>query len=132
MRYLTCKEVETIHDFVLKKQDKCITWYQYENWLEPTLIHIQNNKYYPNFIEKSTHLFFNLIKSHIFNDWNKRTAIFGLLLFWDINWFDFLQSFAKLEDITIWVAKWHLEKQDLRKIFLSIFDSFDFDYTKIK
>jgi len=43
--------------------------------LESAIEHIQNDLYYPTFIEKLTHLFFAANKSHCFQDGNKRIAI---------------------------------------------------------
>ncbi len=43
--------------------------------LEAALIHIQNDLYYPSFVDKLTHLFFVANKGHCFQDGNKRIAI---------------------------------------------------------
>lgn len=43
--------------------------------LESVLEHIQNDEYYPNFVDKLTHLFFCACKFHCFVDGNKRIAI---------------------------------------------------------
>lgn len=43
--------------------------------LESVLAHIQNDKYYPTFLDKITHLFFSANKFHCFQDGNKRIAI---------------------------------------------------------
>ena len=43
--------------------------------LDAALEHIQNDLYYPGFIDKLTHLFFVANKSHCFQDGNKRIAI---------------------------------------------------------
>ena len=43
--------------------------------LNAALEHIQNDLYYPYFIDKLTHLFFAANKSHCFQDGNKRIAI---------------------------------------------------------
>lgn len=43
--------------------------------LEAVLQHIQNDDYYPEFVDKLTHLFFSACKFHCFVDGNKRIAI---------------------------------------------------------
>jgi death-on-curing protein len=43
--------------------------------LESVLEHIQNDGYYPTFLNKITHLFFSANKFHCFQDGNKRLAI---------------------------------------------------------
>lgn len=43
--------------------------------IESVLTHIQNDDYYPTFVDKLTHLFFCVCKFHSFEDGNKRLAI---------------------------------------------------------
>ncbi len=43
--------------------------------LESVLYNIQNNDYYPTFVDKLTHLFFCVCEFHCFADGNKRLAI---------------------------------------------------------
>jgi death-on-curing protein len=43
--------------------------------LESVLEHIQNDDYYPTFLDKITHLFFSANKFHCFHDGNKRISI---------------------------------------------------------
>jgi death-on-curing protein len=69
-------------------------------------------------------LFFGIIKFHCFNDGNKRTAIWSLGLFFEINDFEIPAFFTKMEDIAIWVAKDEISKDDLKKLLKSILISF--------
>ncbi len=43
--------------------------------LDSVLTHIQNDDYYPTFVDKLTHLFFSTCQFHCFRDGNKRIAI---------------------------------------------------------
>ena len=43
--------------------------------IESVLMHIQNDDYYPTFVDKLTHLFFCVCNFHGFEDGNKRMAI---------------------------------------------------------
>ena len=45
------------------------------NKLESVLLNIQNDDWYPTFIDKITHLFFCTCNFHCFADGNKRLAI---------------------------------------------------------
>ena len=45
------------------------------NKLDRVLNHIQNHDYYPEFVDKLTHLFFSTCQFHCFADGNKRIAI---------------------------------------------------------
>lgn len=124
MNYLEIDDVLNLHDEILK-EFWWLKWIKDKQQLESVLQHIQNNNYYGNIIEKSTHLLFSIIKFHCFNDWNKRTAIWSLWLFWEINNISIPSLFVKLEDIAIWVAKNEISKEDLKKIIKSILISFD-------
>ena len=53
--------------------------------LEAVIEHIQNDDYYPTFVDKITHLFFSICKFHAFVDGNKRLAITLSLNFLLIN-----------------------------------------------
>ena len=124
MNYLEIDDILNLHDEILK-EFWWLKWIKDKQQLESVLQHIQNNAYYENIIEKSTHLLFSIIKFHCFNDWNKRTAIWSLWLFWEINNISIPSLFVKLEDIAIWVAKNEISKEDLKKIIKSILISFD-------
>jgi prophage maintenance system killer protein len=60
----------------------------------------------------------------MFNDWNKRTSIIITSFFLDINNIIIDDYVIKMEDLAIWVAKWEIGKEDLNKIFKSMFLSF--------
>ncbi|MFM7468267.1 MAG: type II toxin-antitoxin system death-on-curing family toxin [Vampirovibrionales bacterium] len=46
-----------------------------EGLLDSTLQHMKNDSYYPDFLDKLTHLVFSINKNHAFNDGNKRASI---------------------------------------------------------
>ena len=73
--YLTLEQAEVIHR-------KTITYSgggTYEpldtGKLDSVLQHIQNDLYYPDFVDKLTHLFYCTCEFHCFADGNKRLAI---------------------------------------------------------
>lgn len=123
IHYLTYENVLMIHETILDTFGGL--WGVKNRWqLESVLHHIQNDEYYPTIIEKASHLFYGLIQFHTFNDWNKRTALLSLHTFFVLNEI-YLDDFViKMEDIAIWVAKWEIKKEDLIKIFRSMFISF--------
>jgi len=43
--------------------------------LDSVLVNIQNDDYYPDFVDKLTHLFYCVCQFHCFADGNKRLAI---------------------------------------------------------
>lgn len=90
--------------------------------LEAALEHIQNDDYYPTFIEKLTHLFFAANKSHCFQDGNKRIAIsLGSILLLKNGYLDAAQRFLyKMETISYHLAAGRIEKEFLGDIIDSI------------
>jgi len=125
MQYLDIEEIILLHD-ELVINFWWLSWVKNKWQLESILDHIKNDSYYHDFTDKLIHLFFWIIQFHCFNDWNKRTAIASSDLFLKINGYEISDFVVKMEDIAIWVAKWEIEKIDLRKIFNSMFNSFGY------
>ncbi len=127
MNYLDVHDVINLHNNILE-----IFWWlsgiKDKQQIDSILQHIQNDDYYKNIVEKATHLFFWLINFHCFNDGNKRTAIWSLGLFLEINNIFIPSFFVKMEDIAIWVAKGNIKKEELHNILESIFISFNIQY----
>ncbi len=123
MNYLSIEDILNLHNEILL-EFWWLTWVKDKQQLESILQHIKNDEYYQNFLDKATHLFFWIIKFHCFNDWNKRTAIWSLWLFFEINDYEIPAFFTKMEDIAIWVAKNEIWKEELKKIIKTILISF--------
>lgn len=98
--------------------------------LDAALAHIQNDLYYPTFIDKLTHLFFAANKSHCFQDGNKRIAIsLGSIFLLKNGYLDAAQRFLyKMETISYHVAASRIEKELLRDIIDSII--YEEDYSE--
>ena len=123
MIYLSSQDIVLMHDFMIEHR----WWLSGNNnigQLESVLSHIKNDIYYPDMLEKITHLFFSLVQFHMFNDGNKRTAIVASETFLFINNYVIEDFIIKMEDIAVWVAKWEIDKWTLEKIFSSMFISF--------
>lgn len=92
--------------------------------LESVLQHIQNDDYYPSFVDKLTHLFFCTCQFHCFVDGNKRLAITLSTYFLIINGYmavakDFLPI---TENISYHVAAGKINKELLHRIMESIME----------
>lgn len=86
--------------------------------LASVLQHIQNDSYYPTFIDKLTHLFFSANKFHCFEDGNKRIAISLCTQMLLINGHVFITEFIRtMENVSYHVAAGRIEKNLLRDIF---------------
>lgn len=90
--------------------------------IESVLDHIQNDIYYPTFVDKLTHLFFCVCKFHSFEDGNKRLAITLSIQFLLINgYMAVAQSFfTETENISYHVAAGNIDKDLLHDIIDSI------------
>ena len=98
--------------------------------LESVLYNIQNDDWYPTFVDKLTHLFFFFFQFHSFADGNKRLAITLSTLFLLLNgYLSIAETFlAKTENISLNVAASKIDKELLHKIMEAIMNgSYDED-----
>lgn len=73
--YLTLEQAKAIHKKTIKYSGGGTYEYIDIGKLDCNLHHIQNDDYYPTFVDKLTHLFFCTCEFHCFADGNKRLAI---------------------------------------------------------
>lgn len=98
--------------------------------LEGVLFNIQNDDWYPTFVDKLTHLFYCTCQFHCFADGNKRLAITLSTQFLLLNgYLRIAQTFiAKTENISLNVAASKIDKELLHKIMTAIMnETFDAD-----
>ena len=98
--------------------------------LDSVLQNIQNDDYYPTFVDKLTHLFFCTCKFHCFADGNKRLAITLSAQFLLFNGYMAVAKkfFTETENISYQVAAGKIDKDLLHKIMTAIMDdTFDYD-----
>ena len=90
--------------------------------LESVLNHIQNDDYYPDFVNKLTHLFFCSNKFDCFNDGNKRIAIALGANFLLLNGYVFVVTkfISEMENISYHVASGAINKDLLLELIFSI------------
>lgn len=90
--------------------------------LDAAIEHIQNDLYYPTFIDKLTHLVFASNKSHCFQDGNKRIAIsLGSIFLLKNGYLEAAQRFLyKMEIVSYHLAAGRIEKELLHEIIDSI------------
>lgn len=123
MRYLSLQEAQTMHDDIINEIGglKGVNPQQI-GLLESALYQIQNNDYYPSFLEKLTHLMFACVKFHPFADGNKRTAIYLAKAFIKLNCPDILPDdfYQKLEYVIVSVAIDKTSKEELHAILQKI------------
>ena len=75
INYITIEEAKAIHLATIENSGGGDYGELDTGKLESVLFHIQNDDYYPTFLDKLEHLFFCSCKFHCFADGNKRIAI---------------------------------------------------------
>lgn len=124
------EEVIAIHNKTIKASGGGLLGIVNTGALESALAHIQNDDYYPDFVDKLTHLFFSANKSHCFTDGNKRIAITLCTMFLLKNGYLFISErfLNRTEMISYQVAKGKISKELLRKLIQSIL--YEEDYSE--
>lgn len=120
--YITLDEAIEIHKLTIQHSGGGALGHFDLGRLESVLQNIQNDDYYPNFVDKITHLFFCTCEFHCFEDGNKRIAITLSAQFLLKNgYLSVAQSFLKeMENISYHVAAGKIDKDLLYEIMESI------------
>lgn len=84
IRYFDIENVALIHEKVLKKSGGLLG-FKDEGGISQVCDFVQNDLYYPTFLEKLSYIIFSISKNHFFNDGNKRTALMCGACFLSIN-----------------------------------------------
>ncbi|WP_172202080.1 type II toxin-antitoxin system death-on-curing family toxin [Campylobacter sp. RM16188] len=119
MRYFSINEAIELHGIIMNEIGGKRGFNESQiSLLDSVLSSIQNDDYYPSFIDKLTHLIFSCVKFHPFLDGNKRSAIFLAIFFMELNdKADIYEEFAALmEDVVVEVAAGSISKDELRLI----------------
>lgn len=133
--YLTIEQARDTHALTIKNSGGGLLNDLNIGQLESVLVHIQNDEYYPSFVEKLTHLFFSVCKFHTFEDGNKRLALSLSMQFLLLNGYLFIASnfMNDYENISYHVASGKISKALLQEIIQSSFDgTFDSEEIKLK
>ena len=122
--YLTLEQAEAIHKKTIAYSGGGIYEQIDVGKLDSVLQHIQNDLYYPTFVDKLTHLFYCTCKFHCFADGNKRLAITLSLQFLLFNgYLSIAQNFMLItENISYHVAAGKISKELLHEIMTAIMD----------
>ena len=122
--YITLEQAKQIH----KKTILYSGGGTYEHFdlgrLDSVLQNIQNDDYYPGFVDKLTHLFYCTCEFHCFADGNKRLAISLSAQFLLLNGYLAVAKdcFSIPENISYQVAAGKISKELLHKIMAAIMD----------
>lgn len=135
MCYITSEQAKSIHKITVEVSGGGITDVIHFGQLESVLQNIQNDEYYPTFIDKLTHLFYCTCQFHCFADGNKRLALSLSTQFLLLNGYLKIASrfIVDMENISYHVAAGKISKEFLHEIFESYFDgTFESEEMKLK
>ncbi len=119
INYPTLEKCLEIHKIIIDKSGGLDNFYPDRiGYLESTLVHIQNDTYYPEFLDKLTHLFYCICQNHSFVDVNKRTSLGVCKLFLSINDYNYVLSdfMLRLEDVAVALACGKFNETEIRDI----------------
>ncbi|WFF73669.1 type II toxin-antitoxin system death-on-curing family toxin [Proteiniclasticum sp. QWL-01] len=122
--YITLEQAQDIHAKTIKYSGGGT----YEHFdlgrLDSVLQNIQNDIYYPTFVDKLTHLFYCTCEFHCFADGNKRLAITLCAQFLLFNGYMGVAKnfFVITENISYQVAAGKIKKELLHRIMTAIMD----------
>lgn len=128
--YITLEQAKIIHQKTIQYSGGGTYEHLDLGRLDSVLEHIQNDDYYPNFVDKITHLFFCTCQFHCFADGNKRLAITLCAQFLLLNGYMAIAKdfFRVMENISYQVAAGKIDKHLLHKIMQAIMDqTYDLD-----
>jgi death on curing protein len=120
--YINCDKAIEIHDYIVDSEGGLVG-IKDKGQLESILEHIKNDTYYPDVFDKVTHLVYGIVKYHVFNDGNKRTALAVGAFFLGLNYSKALSEkfIVEMENVVVDVASGKIEKQLLKEIITAIF-----------
>lgn len=115
--YFTAEHAIKEHQYIIE-QSGGLPGIKNVGMLESVLHHIQDDRFYPELIDKITHLVFGINKNHAFNDGNKRASIALSSFFLELNGHDFalLQYQYGMEEPAVWLASSLIDQVTLKHI----------------
>lgn len=115
--YFTAEHAIKEHQYIIE-QSGGLPGVKNVGMLESVLHHIQDDRFYPELIDKITHLVFGINKNHAFNDGNKRASIALSSFFLELNGHDFAvrQYQHGMEEPAVWLASSLIDQEALKEI----------------
>lgn len=125
--YFDTKHAIEVHDWIIDNSGG-LHGYREIGLLDSALEHIQNDMYYPTFVEKLKHLVYAVNKFHPFSDGNKRSSLVLGAYFLELNGYDYcVQKFVQeMEEIVVWLAEGKIKDDLLLEVVDSIINENEF------
>ena len=120
-KYFSTEYAIEVHDNIIKESGG-LYGIRDRGLIESTLIHLQNDFYYPCIEDKLTHLLYSINKNHCFNDGNERASLALSVYFLLINGLEVLidKFIIEMENFVVDVANNLIDKNLLFQIIESL------------
>ena len=127
--YISYDELISIHCKMIDKSGGGTLGILKEGNIHAILEFVQNDDYYPSFVEKLTYLVYSFCDGHCFIDGNKRIALtIGAAFLLHNGYYLAAKTFmAQIEPIVYHVAASVIDKSLLQRIMTCIVDGTDYD-----
>lgn len=125
INYISLESARNIHRLTITHSGGGVYEHIDLGRLESVLTNIQNDDYYPLFVDKLTHLFYCTCQFHCFADGNKRLAITLSAQFLLQNGYVSVAKhfFEITENVSYQVAAGKIKKELLRRILTAIMEN---------
>lgn len=112
IKYFGVNDILKIHDKVLRLSGG-LEGYKDKSGIEKVCDFVQNDLYYPEFLDKLTYIIFSISKNHFFNDGNKRTSIAVGAFFLIENGYDkkITEYIRDMEDLVIELVENKIDRE---------------------
>ena len=129
IKYFNYNEALTIYHKTIAASDGGFEGVRDEGGILSTLDFVQNNSYYPLFVDKLTYIVFSFCSGHFFNDGNKRIALtLGTYFLHKNNYYWQACVFIRqMESIVYHIAASKIDKELLLRIMICFMDGTDYD-----
>lgn len=129
IKYIDYEEALKVYYTMIDKSGGGFGGIRDEEGIRSTLEFIQNEFYYPSFVDKLTYLVFCFCSGHYFNDGNKRIALTLGSYFLHKNGYNWAACvfMRQVESIVYHVAASHIDKNLLQRIIKCVVAGTDYD-----
>ena len=129
IRYIDYDELVSIYHKMIEKSGGGSPGIIKDGNIHATLEFVQNDLYYPTFVDKLTYLVFSFCCGHCFTDGNKRIALtIGAAFLLHNGYYWAAKTFmTQIEPIVYHVAANNIDKDLLLRIMTCVVDNTDYD-----
>jgi death-on-curing protein len=129
IKYISYEEIIDVYEKTIEKSGGGFGGVRDKDAICSMLDFIQNDLYYPLFVDKLTYLVYSVCAGHLFNDGNKRTALtLGVYFLVQNGYLWHACTFmAQMEAIVYHVAASNIDRELLHRILQSFMEQKDYD-----